>query len=67
MPELPEIRALAERLDEVVAPDDVVTAALAVATALTALDTTAHAASKRRARAIVLAEVRRGIESGDHQ
>ena len=51
-------------LDEVVAPDDVVTAAQAVATGLATLDATAHAASKRRARATVLAEVRRGIESG---
>lgn len=54
-------------LDEVVAPDDVVTAAQAVAAALAALDSTAHAASKRRARATVLADVRRGIESGDRQ
>jgi enoyl-CoA hydratase/carnithine racemase len=50
-------------LEEVVAPDDVVTAALAIATTLTALDATAHAGSKQRARATVLAEVRRGIES----
>lgn len=54
-------------LDQVVAPDDVVTAAQAVATALTALNATAHARSKRRARATVLAEVRRGIESGDRE
>ena len=54
-------------LDEVVAPDDVVTAAQAAATALAALDTTAHAGSKRRARATVLADIRRGIESDDRQ
>lgn len=54
-------------LDEVVAPDNVVTSALALATALAALDTTAHAGSKRRARATVLTEVRRGIETGENQ
>jgi enoyl-CoA hydratase len=50
-------------LDELVAPDDVMPSALALATALTALDPAAHTGSKRRARATVLTELRHGIES----
>jgi enoyl-CoA hydratase len=50
-------------LDEVVDADAVVPAAQSIASSFTDLDAMAHAASKRRARAGVLAEVRRGIES----
>ena len=50
-------------LDRVVASDAVITTALEVATSFESLDATAHAATKRRARATVLAEVRSGIES----
>jgi enoyl-CoA hydratase len=50
-------------LDEVVDTDAVVPAAQSLASSLVGLDAVAHAASKRRARAGVLAEVRRGIES----
>jgi enoyl-CoA hydratase/carnithine racemase len=52
-------------LDEVVETDAVVPAAQSVAVSLVGLDAAAHAASKRRARAAVLAEIRRGIDSGD--
>jgi enoyl-CoA hydratase len=52
-------------LDEIVEADAVVPAARSVAISLVGLDAAAHAASKRRARAAVLAEVRRGIDSGD--
>ncbi|HEY1281291.1 MAG TPA: crotonase/enoyl-CoA hydratase family protein [Acidimicrobiales bacterium] len=50
-------------LDDVVDLDAVVPAAQSIASSLAGLDPAAHAASKRRARADVLAEVRRGIES----
>jgi len=50
-------------LDEVVDADAVVAAAQSIASSFGGLDAAAHAASKRRARADVLAEVRRGIES----
>ncbi len=52
-------------LDEVVEPEAVVPTAQAVAASFAGLDSDAHAGSKLRARAVVLAEVRRGIESGD--
>lgn len=52
-------------LDELVPTDDVVTRAHTVAAALTSLDPTAHAASKLRARATVLGDVRRAIDAGD--
>lgn len=48
-------------LDEIVEPDAVVRTAQSVAAAFAGLDPTAHAGSKLRARAAVLAEVRRGI------
>lgn len=48
-------------LDEVVEPDEVVAAAQGAAASFAALDPAAHAASKLRARGVVLAEVRRGI------
>jgi enoyl-CoA hydratase len=50
-------------LDRVVAPDAVVEEAKRVAASFAALDPTAHANSKRRTRATLLAELRRGIES----
>lgn len=49
-------------LDKVVAPGAVIEEAQRVAASFAALDPTAHANSKRRARAALLAEVRRGIE-----
>ena len=48
-------------LDRLVEPDDVVPAAREIAASFAGLDPAAHAGSKRRARATVLAEVRRGI------
>jgi enoyl-CoA hydratase len=50
-------------LDLVVEPDVVVATAQRIAASFAALDPTAHANSKRRARAGLLAELRRGIES----
>ena len=50
-------------LDLVVAPDEVVDTAQRVAASFAGLDATAHANSKRVARAVLLAEVRSGIES----
>ena len=58
----PEEAVDAGFLDRVVASDAVITTALEVATSFESLDATAHAATKRRARATVLAEVRSGIE-----
>jgi len=52
-------------LDDVVEPDAVVPAAESLAASFVVLDAGAHVASKRRARAAVLAEVRRGLEAGD--
>ena len=51
-------------LDEVVGPEDVLPTAQATAASFAGLDLAAHAASKERARATVVAELRRGIESG---
>lgn len=48
-------------LDRVVDPDDVLPAAVEIATAVTALDPKAHAATKRRARADTLAAVEAGL------
>lgn len=53
--------------DEVVPPDAVLATAHAAAASFAGLDPVAHAASKLRARARVLAEIRRGIESGDRE
>jgi enoyl-CoA hydratase len=50
-------------LDEVVEPDAVVATARSVAASLAGLDAAAHAGSKIRARATVLADVRRGIDA----
>lgn len=50
-------------LDLVVEPDEVVGTAQRIAASFSGLDPTAHANSKRRARATLLAELRRGIES----
>jgi enoyl-CoA hydratase len=50
-------------LDLVVEPEAVVDTAQRIAASFAALDPTAHANSKRRARAGLLAELRRGIES----
>lgn len=50
-------------LDQVVEPDAVIGTAQQIAASFISLDAPAHAASKLRARATVLAEVRRGIES----
>ena len=61
----PEQAVAAGWLDETVEPDAVVPTAESIASSLVVLDAGAHAASKRRARAAVLAEVRRGLESGD--
>lgn len=47
-------------LDQVVEPDDVMPTARAVAAAFAGLDRAAHLGSKLRARAALLAEVRRG-------
>jgi enoyl-CoA hydratase/carnithine racemase len=52
-------------LDELVAADEVIPTAQKAAASYAGLDPAAHAASKLRARATVLAEVRRGIESRD--
>ncbi len=60
----PDEAVAAGWLDEVVEPEAVVPTALSMAASFTTLDPTAHAASKLRARATVLAEVRRGIKSG---
>lgn len=49
-------------LDHVVAPDEVLTTAHAIATTFTGLDLVAHAGSKLRARADLLEEIRAGIE-----
>ena len=54
-------------LDEVVEPEAVVSTAQSVAASFAGLDPTAHAGSKLRARATVLAGIRRGIESGDRE
>jgi enoyl-CoA hydratase len=54
-------------LDEVVSPEAVVATARARAASFADLDGAAHAASKLRARARVLTEVRRGIDSGDRE
>jgi len=51
-------------LDEVVEPEAVVPTAMSTAGSFASLDLAAHAASKLRARGTVLADVRRGIESG---
>ena len=50
-------------LDIVVEPDQVIETAQRVAASFAGLDPTAHANSKLRARAALLAELRRGIES----
>lgn len=50
-------------LDRIVEPDDVVPTAREIAASFAGLDATAHAGSKRRARAAVLAEVRHGIDA----
>lgn len=50
-------------LDLVVEPDEVVGTAQRIAASFAGLDPAAHANSKRRARATLLAEIRRGIES----
>lgn len=50
-------------LDQVVEPDHVVPTAQQVAASLASLDPTAHANTKRRARAALLTEVHRGIEA----
>lgn len=59
----PEAAVAAGWLDEVVAPDDVVARAQEVATAFTALEPTAHAATKLRAREALLTDLRQRIES----
>jgi enoyl-CoA hydratase len=59
----PETAVAVGWLDEIVEPAAVVSTAQAVAASFTALDPSAHAGSKLRARAVVLADVRRGIES----
>jgi enoyl-CoA hydratase len=66
-PFTPESAVTAGWLDEIVAPDAVVATAQAAAASFTALDANAHAASKRRARAVALQGVRRGIDSGDRE
>ena len=50
-------------LDEIVEPDAVVRTAQSVAASLADLDPSAHSGSKLRARAAVVAEVRRGIDA----
>jgi enoyl-CoA hydratase len=50
-------------LDQLVDPDAVVPVAQEVAAAFLTLDASAHAASKRRARATLLADLRAGIET----
>jgi enoyl-CoA hydratase len=50
-------------LDAIVAPDAVVGTAQSIAASLANLDPIAHKGSKRRARATMLAEVRRGIDA----
>lgn len=62
-PFTPEEAVTAGLLDRVVAPDDVVAAAIQVARSFEALDPSAHAASKRRARAHLLDALRAGIEA----
>lgn len=52
-------------LDEVAAPDEVVGRAQAVAAGVAALPEQAHVASKLRARAGVLGELRQAIDSGE--
>jgi enoyl-CoA hydratase len=52
-------------LDEVAEPEAVITTAQSVAVSFCGLDLAAHTASKLRARATVLAEVRDAIDSGD--
>lgn len=59
----PEEAVAAGFLDRVVEPEQVVTEAQAAAASFTALDPGAHVASKLRARAALLAELRAGIES----
>ena len=60
----PDDAVAAGWLDEVVEPEAVVPTALSTAGSFAALDLVAHAASKLHATATVLAEVRRGIDSG---
>jgi enoyl-CoA hydratase len=54
-------------LDEVVEPESVVPTAQSVAASFAGLDLAAHTGSKVRARATVLAGIRRAIESGDRE
>ena len=61
----PEDAVAAGFLDEVVEPDAVVSRAQSVAASFAALDPAAHAGSKLRARATVLAEIRRAIDDGN--
>ena len=63
----PDSAVTAGWLDETVAPDAVVSTAQAAAASFASLDSNAHVASKLRARASVLRDVRRGIESGDRE
>jgi enoyl-CoA hydratase len=59
----PDAAVRAGFLDELVAPDRVVTTAQAIAASLMTLDMPAHAASKLRARAATLDAIRAGIEA----
>ena len=52
-------------LDHIVESDDLVPAAHSIASSLARLDPVAHTESKRRARATVLADLRRAIETGN--
>ena len=61
----PDEAVAAGWLDEVVEPDAVVPRAQAVAASFAGLDPAAHAGSKLRARATVLAEIRRAIDDGN--
>jgi enoyl-CoA hydratase len=61
----PDDAVAAGILDEVVEPDAVVSRAQAVAASFAGLDPAAHASSKLRARANVLAEIRRAIDDGN--